>query len=512
MAADIQKIIKKLKQAKEDNVIGKLAAILVNINAEIDDKPRILKTAEQLIQNTPHNGVAIRNVSSEQKFSKTHELILFCNQKLDAMQDHLDDLIANLALNPIEPSAITAYCEKFFRDYSYFNVDFCLLLKAIQCHHEQQAILWDLKLLEKSIHALAAIYARPTDVLTSSPNEPVFSMDNDDFAGSSSPYSSDSSNPADSVDSNRGISNSNEISQEKVLVYSASFFSRDSIFQKQTSSSSKTEHPQKSLSAQSQKKASPDKKESLDAIHLLSEMQRLAEYLFDNIIALCDAYKKLLHGKKDELYTSTESRLIKIAGLIGLLEKSLKIRTGGHIRNDLDCSEYEENIKNIVKEMRGIIQNPILEKEIGSIREYIRHNTVNRESETQREIRDTSERSYSCYTRRKEELGNLCKEIGSVNGEVRLDIEEIRETVKKQIVDDVFGPIEIEPRTYSLKSAKPCEKKECSSNSQIFLPQKKTSAAEKPRRKQAAVESASREITPAAQFGPLIFTKESFKK
>ena len=455
--------------------------------------------------------------------------ILSCNEGLKQMQSKLESLLKCLDLTPIDPEQITECCEDFFRSYRYFSLKFNLVsglllpLKIINSAATLTFLLLDLDLLEQKISQIQDFYAKKmdelstsTDVLTSSTDVPVFSMDDNDFSGSSSSSSSSgSSNPARSVDFDRGISN-----HERTEIYSMSFFMQEVI--------------RKPLSTPSQNTAFPKGKKPQNAIHLLSKMRRKANGLLRNIELLCANYKMLHHGKENELYISVKQQLAKISTLINKLEKSLNTRANGHIRNYLDCFKYEKSIQSIVKEMRAIIHDPALNEEMKLIYESIRRNTVNRATKTQCQIRDDSEIAYTDYANRKEKLDKLCNTIGASTGVVRQDIGKMKETIKeqiadrkatgkqvldsketdKQIIDDglVFGPLEIEPSTDSLKSAKPSETKECSSNSQVSLSKKEVPAAEKPRERQAEVKSTPKETTPAAQSEPFIFTKMSFKK
>lgn len=531
MAADIQEIILTIADLKLIRGLQvNLEKMDIHLSQHLEDLWLADKHIEQKLESSSKIAIAAPNVSPKQRISITDNLILSCNEELKQIQSKLESLRKCLDHQPIDPEKITECCETLLRCYRYLALKFNLLsglllpLKIINNEAELTLLLLDLNLLGNKIYQIRDSYAKKMDEQMDaqidefriSASEPVFSMDHGDFADSSSSSSSSgSSSLARSVDFDRGISN-----HERTEIYSMSFFMQ--------------EVTRKPLSTPSQNTAFPKEKKPQNAIHLLSKMRRKANDLLRNIELLCADYKMLHHGKENELYISVKQQLAKISTLINKLEKSLNTRANGHIRNYLDCFKYEKSIRSIVTEMRAIIHDPALNEKMKLIYESIRRNTVNRATKIQCQIRDGSEIAYTDYANRKEELDKLCNTIGANAGVVRQDIEKMKETFKeqivdrkatdkqvldsketdKQIIDDglVFGPIEIEPRTYSLKSANLCETKECSGNSQIFLPQKKTSAAEKPRRKQAAVESASREITPAAQFEPLIFTKESFKK
>ncbi len=508
MAANIQKIIeemgavKAIKQARKGKVFDKLAAILANVKGLIRTEPSRLQTAEWFINSSRHNGVAIRNVSSEQKLSKTHELILFCHEKLVAMQDDLDDLIADLALNPIDPSTITTYCERFLRDYGHFESAFCLLLEAIRCGDQQGQILNDLKLLEKNILALAHIHARQTDEFTLSTNEPIFSMDNDDFADfSSSSYDSPALSTTDSSPQKPKGSDK----KEKAEIYTP-FSSNDTLSE---SLSSKVEPPKRALSAQRQDSASPKEEKPQDAISLLSEMLRQAKYLREAIWFLCCEYKSLHCSVEDEHYKIAKSKLDSLSKLIHELKRNLRIRTEGHIRSMPDFYDYKKTLKSQVEEIKAILQDPALKKEMefiySFINSFINSKPVNHNAKLKH---SQCEVYYTAYTNRNKILESLCAKILDPNGMVGKDIARIRaETNGKIIVNDVFAA-ELE-----MGSPPSCSEIE-ESSSQLPSPPETTSDEKEQEENFAGAYSDRTTPLPiiGQKLSPITFFKESAKE
>lgn len=127
-------------------------------------------------------------------------------------------------------------------------------------------------------------------------------------------------------------------------------------------------------------------------------MLRKARFLHENIRLLCYDYKSFHLGAEDEHYKVAESKPDKILDLILKLEKNLTIRTAGNIRDEQDCPEYEKNLKSIVKEMRLLIKDSTLKKEMKFIYEFIRSRPVNHNTKIQH---DENYVYYAAYMYRK---------------------------------------------------------------------------------------------------------------
>lgn len=483
-------------------------------------------------------------ISKDQQ-EKRDALIDSCLRSLESMKSNLHLFIKNLES---KGEIVQRYCDNLLNDYNAIIAAFESLEKIHEFPHDSPLIVAPFRLLGLCIGTIGNLFVNQSDLSgDESTNESIFSMDMSDVSSDSKYFgSSDSSDSSDSPALSTPQRPEGSSKKEKAEVYTP-FSSSGTISE---SSSSKIELPKSALSAQRQNSASPKEENPQDAISLLSEMLRQAKYLRDAIWLLCcvyqsfhpiveDEHHKGKHHKgehhkgehhedehhedehhkgehhegehhEDEHYKVVKSKLDEFSSIICNLEMNLKIRTAGHIRNERDCYNYKEALKSIVIEMKNIIQNPELKKEMDFIHNFIRSKPVNHNTELKHR---ENEIYYTVYLNRKEAFYSLCTKIGEADGMVRKDIERIREEIKRKIiVDDVFAcifAVELEMESTSLHPTPSCSEIE-ESSSQLPSPPETTSDEKKQEENLAGAYSDS--ITPLPiirqNLSPITFFKE----